>query len=62
MRRHVAELARAVAAKRKDLPVANERRTDRDFPAFARGGRRGKRALHEVLPAAGHLASLSSRC
>jgi hypothetical protein len=57
MRRHVVQLARAVAGRREDVAAAHQRRPDRDLAPRARRRRLFERARHEAGDRLRHLAS-----
>jgi hypothetical protein len=57
MRRHVVQLARAVAGGGDRLAVSHQDRADRNLAARARRLRFAKRLIHEARRACVHLAS-----
>jgi hypothetical protein len=57
MRRHIGELARAIAARGDDLAVAHQDGADRNLAARTRRFGCGERLIHEACRAAAHLAS-----
>jgi hypothetical protein len=62
MRSDVVQLARPVAVSGKHFSFAHQHRADRNLTPLPGGARLGQRKLHEVSPAAGHLASTIALC
>jgi hypothetical protein len=62
VRRHVGELARAVAGRSQHISLADDDGADGNFPALAGGARLGERQIHECRPAPIHVAWNPALC
>jgi hypothetical protein len=62
MRGDVVQFARPVAVRGKHFSFAHQHRADRNLAPLPGGARFGKRKLHEIWPAVGHLASAVALC